>query len=103
VIEADLVMEADAALEGPEDVVVLDPVALDEPIPAVIHLRREVDHQFVLRLGQDQLEPGRQVHHVRRLKDHRVDLVEHVVRLERQVELLVDGLYGHRHRATSYH
>ena len=46
------------ALVGAEDVVVLDPVALEEPDGAVVHPHREVDDDLVLRLAEDRPDVG---------------------------------------------
>jgi hypothetical protein len=57
-VQRHLVVEADAALVGAEHVVVLDAVALEQPVLAVVQAHREVDDQLVLRLRQD-LADGR--------------------------------------------
>jgi hypothetical protein len=44
------------ALVGAHDVVVLDAVALEEPVVPVIHADREVDDQLVLGLRQNHVE-----------------------------------------------
>ena len=62
-------MEADAPLVGAKGVVVLHAVALEQLPAAVVHPHRAVDHDLVLRLAQDQLQPVRHVQRVGRLKD----------------------------------
>ncbi len=52
-------VEAHAALERAEQVVVLDAVALEEPDLAAVHLHGEVDDELVLRLAQDRLRRSR--------------------------------------------
>ncbi len=56
VVERDLRVEADAALERPEDVVVLDAVALEQAHLAAVHLHGEVDDELILGLAQDGLD-----------------------------------------------
>jgi hypothetical protein len=53
VIEGHAWMVADAALEWPKEVVVLDAITFEQPDFAVVHFDREVDDEFVLRLTQD--------------------------------------------------
>jgi hypothetical protein len=52
-IEIGLVVVAHAALVGAEQVVVLNPVALEHLPLAIVHANREVDDQLVLGLGQN--------------------------------------------------
>ncbi len=48
-------VETQSSFEGPEQIVVLDPVATKHPNRPVIHTHREVDENFVLRFRQDVL------------------------------------------------
>ncbi len=61
-VERDVLVVADAALERAEDVVVLDAVALEELERPVVHADGEVDDELVLRLRQDERGVARQVH-----------------------------------------
>jgi hypothetical protein len=58
---------ADAALEGAQDVAVLDAVALEELHLARVHAHGEVHDDLVLGLRQHGLDGGVEVHHPGRL------------------------------------
>ena len=57
---------ADAALVGAEDVVVLDAVAFEELVAAVVHPDGEVDDELVFGLREDGRHLARQVHRLGR-------------------------------------
>jgi hypothetical protein len=77
-VEGDLMVVSNAALVGTEDVVVLHPIALEQPVLAVVELDREVHDQLVLGLGEDLPQVPGQVHEVRRLLEL---LLGHLVRV----------------------
>ena len=58
VVQRDLRVVAHAALERADEVVVLDPVALEESDLSVVHADGEVDDELVLRLAEDRLNVG---------------------------------------------
>ncbi len=60
-------MEAHASFEGPEDVVVLDSVALEETDLAALETHRTIHDQFVHRLGKDAVDLGIEIDRSARL------------------------------------
>ncbi len=81
VIEGDIFVVADAALEGPQDVRVLDAVALEEADVAVIHAHREVDDDLVLGLRQDGADVRLEADGIGGLVEVALDDLEEVVLL----------------------
>jgi hypothetical protein len=87
-VETRVGMKTQPAFVRAENVVVLDAVALEEPVATVIHQHREVDDDLVLRLRKDR------AHVLRQLDDPRgpIELVlNHVQEIRRFI--------GGRHRA----
>ena len=80
-VERDVLVIADAALVGAEDVVVLDAIALEELERPVVHADREVDDELVLRLRQDERGVARQLHRLGRLLELQLDDVVEVALL----------------------
>ena len=66
-VEFNLGVVANPTFIRAEHIVVLHAVAFEELPRAVIHFDGAVDHNFVLRLGQDKFEPMRHVQCISRL------------------------------------
>ena len=85
-------MEAEAAFVGAERVVVLDAIALVEPVVPVVHLDWEVDHDLVLGLGEDDLDAVAEVDDLRRLEHGGHSLRVEVVGVLGEPEFVEDGV-----------
>lgn len=91
VVEMHVVMKAEAALVGAEGVVVLNAIALEEPVVTVVHLHGEVDHDFGLGLGEDDLDAVRQTHQLGGVEHGADGLAVEVVRVGREAKFVEDG------------
>ena len=64
-------MESEAALVWATGIIMLDSVSLEEPMMPIVHLHREVDHDLVLWLSEDDAGAMLEIYKLCRLK-HRV-------------------------------
>jgi hypothetical protein len=91
-VERDPRVESHAAEERPEGVVVLDAVALEEPMPAVVHEHREVHHDLARGLGENDPLVMRQADELGRLQEPGERGVEGIGRIVDEPEFLEDRL-----------
>ena len=94
VVEVDVLVVAEAALVGSEGVVVLDAVALEEPVVSVVHADGEVDHDLVLGLGEDDADAVLEVDGVCGAEHGGDGLEVEVVGVVGEAELIDDRVAG---------